>query len=198
MFSSQNPFYFEICFARKNRGPDLFDFSVGFGCFCQKSRSGKPRKSKRVRCEFLQYIRGFWGLFPMKSLKLWGLFVIWKPNFVVLIWFVKELKTERDHKLQELVAVAPEVPETWLAGKSAMNEDACPIEHGDLPNVMLVNSGVQTFGKVFFFQSADWTLKCLARLLICRFFSLEVWLFGGFFGFQTKKILLMEEIRLTS
>ena len=39
--------------------------------------------------------------------------------------------------------------------KIRMNEDVCPIENGDLPNVMLVNSGVQTFGKVFFFQSAD-------------------------------------------
>ena len=59
MFSSQNPFYFEICFARKNRSPDLWpDRSRGgLGCFCQKSRPGKLQKKKtrhfgKPKCEW--------------------------------------------------------------------------------------------------------------------------------------------------
>ena len=47
MFFSQNPFYFEICFARKNRSPDLDPNGFGEALDVSAKKVGPGSSSKK-------------------------------------------------------------------------------------------------------------------------------------------------------
>lgn len=193
MFSSQNPFYFEICLARKIAARTLTRMVSGRPWMFLPKKSAREAQKKKVvsgnrnvNGENRQGVKGVTGsqffFLNQKGVKFlekregnfedffqwshWNFEDFWSDleGKILCFWFgsVKGKPSPpriEDRKGPQTTGFGcrwpPWSPWNMTSWKIRMNENVCPIENGDLPNVMLVNSGVQTFGKVFFFQSAD-------------------------------------------